>query len=257
MNSPFPGVDPFLEAQGFWPDFHATFLTYLRDAILDGLPDSYEARIDERVVLIDPFDEADRLVEPDVAVTRRADRDSPAALGAVGVATVEPVVVPLLIPETTRQRHLEIRKRPGRELVTVIEILSPANKRGTGRDEYLQKRLELLYREVNLVELDLLLAGRRLPMAGPLPPGDFYALVSRAERLPACEVYAWTLRQPLPPIPIPLRPPDPDLAIGLQDLFAATYERGRYRRSVDYRATVAELSAEESAWAASLAAGSG
>ena len=23
MPSPFPGIDPYLESQGYWPDFHA------------------------------------------------------------------------------------------------------------------------------------------------------------------------------------------------------------------------------------------
>jgi hypothetical protein len=29
MPSRFPGVDPYLESQWFWPDFHATFIVYL------------------------------------------------------------------------------------------------------------------------------------------------------------------------------------------------------------------------------------
>src|SRR4051812_23205839 len=40
MISPFPGVDPFVEAQGYWPDFHPTFLNYWREAISDKLPDA-------------------------------------------------------------------------------------------------------------------------------------------------------------------------------------------------------------------------
>ncbi len=33
MKSPFPGMDPYLEDQGRWPDFHASMITYCRDAI--------------------------------------------------------------------------------------------------------------------------------------------------------------------------------------------------------------------------------
>ncbi|MCA9188686.1 MAG: DUF4058 family protein [Planctomycetales bacterium] len=45
MPSPFPGIDPFLEDAVFWPDFHATFINYWREAIADKLPDQYEAGI--------------------------------------------------------------------------------------------------------------------------------------------------------------------------------------------------------------------
>ena len=53
MPNRFPGVDPYLEYQGFWPDFHASFITYWRDALVQQLPDNYEARIDERVNQLD------------------------------------------------------------------------------------------------------------------------------------------------------------------------------------------------------------
>ena len=28
MPSPFPGIDPYLESQGYWPDFHVSFIPY-------------------------------------------------------------------------------------------------------------------------------------------------------------------------------------------------------------------------------------
>ena len=40
----------------------------------------------------------------------------------------------------------------------------------------------------------------------------------------------------LPALPIPLRPPDADVSVNLQAVFATTYERGRYRPEVDYQA---------------------
>ena len=53
MPSPFPGMDPYLEDPAFWSDFHARFITYWSDALSDCLPDNYEARIDEKVRLVD------------------------------------------------------------------------------------------------------------------------------------------------------------------------------------------------------------
>jgi hypothetical protein len=91
-----------------------------------------------------------------------------------------------------------------------------------------------LHQNVHLVELDLLLGGRRLPLRDPLPPGDFFVLVARADRRPDCDVYAWTVRQPLPTIPLPLLPEDGEVSMDLAAVFATAYERGRCARSVDY-----------------------
>jgi len=83
-----------------------------------------------------------------------------------------------------------------------------------------------------------------------LPPGDYYALISRGDRRPDCDVYAWTVRQPLPTLPVPLKAPDPDLSLALQAVFDVTYERGRYDRSVDYREALAvPLRPEAATWA--------
>jgi hypothetical protein len=110
---------------------------------------------------------------------------------------------------------------------------------------------------VNLVELDLLLGGRRLPMKRPMPPAGYYALVARAERRPDCEVYALSVRRPLPTIPIPLKAPDPEVGLDLARVFALAYERGRYARTIDYgRSLDLPLLPEDSVWAAQLAIGS-
>jgi Protein of unknown function (DUF4058) len=87
---------------------------------------------------------------------------------------------------------------------------------------------------VHLVEFDFLLGGRRLPTRRPLPPGDSYAIVSRCETRPNAEVYAWTLRDALPAIRIPLRAPDPDLVLDLAAVYEETFRRGRYGRSLRY-----------------------
>jgi hypothetical protein len=156
------------------------------------------------------------------------------------------------IPEEHREAFLVIRGREGHEVVTVLEILSPANKRSSsdGRAEYLAKREAILRSQTDLVELDLLRGGERLPVLGPAPPGDFYAIVSRAPRRPRAEIYAWTLRDALPRIPVPLRGDDPDVAIDLPTIFATLYERARYDLTLDYEAVLAPSLAEgDAAWA--------
>jgi hypothetical protein len=215
-------MDPYLEDPAFSSDFHASFIIYWSAALLDCLPDNYEARIKETVRLV-------RVAPPKSVVIEEVE---------------------------THERYIEILHRPERSLVAVLELLSPANKEEPGRRDYLAKRNALLRHPIHLVEVDLLLGGRRLPPEDNRPPGDYYALVSRGDRRPDCDVYAWPLRHPLPAIPIPLLVPDPDTWIDLATVFATTYEQGRYARSLDYASPPAvPLSDETRRWVLEQARG--
>ncbi len=149
-----------------------------------------------------------------------------------------------------RERWIEIKRLPDRSLVTVIEILSPKNKTGSGRIEYIEKRRQWIRQPVNVVEIDLLSGGHRLPMRGPLPSGDYYAFVSRSDRRPNCDVFAWSIRRELPAIPIPLSIPDPDVLLDLRTVFALTYDGAPYGESINYSAPLElPLASEDRAWA--------
>jgi hypothetical protein len=256
MPTPFPGMDPYLEQSGAWGDFHHELISCLRAAISSRLPETYDARIEERVTVIESFDEPRRSFEPDVIVGRESEVASSRQVHAQsGSALLEPVTVPLIIPEKERQNYIEIYDYPEQELITVIEVLSPTNKLSKGREEYLIKRDAILSQDVHLVELDLLVNGQRLPTAEPLPQDDYYAFVARHERRPLCDVYHWSVRHPLPSIPIPLKSPDPDLIVEVQPVFAETFARGRYERRLRYGAPPrARLSRADREWAARLAA---
>jgi hypothetical protein len=137
-------------------------------------------------------------------------------------------------------------------VVTIVEVLSPTNKRpgGDGRDAYLQKREEVLLSPAHLVELDLLRGGERLPALKPLPPGDYYAFVSRQRDRPMAAVYAWSLRSPLPAIPVPLAGDDRDVIPDLQSVFTDVYDRAGYDYTLDYeRAVEPTLSEDDATWA--------
>ena len=152
------------------------------------LPDGYVAKIETRVTFVSQV--------PDTHGSRRPDRTRAGlttsrrfhiATNDAGVATIEPISIPLAMSEVEiRDRWIEILKLPEMEVVTVIEILSPSNKAGSGRREYLTKRAALIDRPVNFVEIDLLLGGRRMPMARPLPAGDYYAVVGRTTGTAQC-----------------------------------------------------------------------
>ncbi len=156
--------------------------------------------------------------------------------------------------EEVKNRWIEIRRKPDWVPVAILEVLSPTNKSGHGYEEYLHKRVSMIARSIHLVEVDLLLGGRRLPMARPLPPGDYYAFVSRTERRPVADVYSWSIRDPLPMIPIPLVLPDHDVLLDLAPIFATVYQRSRYDRSIDYQAPLPlPLGASDRVWAEELA----
>lgn len=255
MPSPFPGMDPYIESLAQWPDFHGRFINTLCETIADLLPEPYFARIQEDVVLLEPEPTAPAFkVQPDVLV---AAAHGPRPARAGGVATLEPATLPNLIqldPHITY--FIEVVRLPEAKAVTVVEVLSPTNKQGGGRGMYTHKRSRILQTdEVNLVELDLLRAGRRIQLAVPFPRGDYHALVSRADRRPVSEVYSWSVRDPLPTIPIPLPPPTPDAAADLGRAFAMAYERGRYGRLVRYQEPppAPAFSPEDAEWVSSQA----
>ena len=256
MNGPFAGIDPYIEAQTYWRDFHASFLTYLRDALNSMLPVHYKARIDERVCLTedDLLERPRRAFFPDVTVVHRG----PSALAeksatAVVEADDPSETIPLEYAELERESWLKIIHRPDRSLVAVIELLSPTNKR-EGYGQYMIKRANLLHQPVHLIELDFLVAGRRMPLARPLPRGDYFALVARADRRPDCQVYGWSVRQTLPRILLPLKAPDPDLRLDLGTVFATAHERGQYTLDLDYTQDLTlPLAPEDRVWAEGLA----
>lgn len=234
MPSPFPGMDPYLEYPAYWSDFHARFINYWSEALAAALPSHYRARIGERVYLIEGPPVSRRLVVPDVAVEREPGKATPTK-GATATATLaKATTLPLLVLEQPIETYIEILHRPDRSLVAVLELLSPANKEEPGRGAYLAKRNGLLLQDVHVVELDLLVGGQRLPLRAPLPSADYYAFVARADHRPDCEVYYWQMPDPLLHVPIPLRPPDPDVYIDLGAVFRTTYERGDFERDIDY-----------------------
>ncbi len=170
MPSPFLGMDPYLEACGYWSDFHHWFIGACCEVVADRLPPNYDARMQEHVRLIVVEPEADRLVVPDVAVLRSSFAHE-SALASSGTTTLAPVSIPYAMTVEVRETWIEVVRQPERELVAIIEVLSPDHKRGTGRDQYEAKRLTELAQPVQLVELDLLIGGQRLAVRRALPRG--------------------------------------------------------------------------------------
>jgi hypothetical protein len=258
MKSPFPGMDPYLEAH--WGDIHTRLMVYASNQLNAQLPDDLQARVEESLAVIKD-DEKTRTVYPDVSVVEEpgaAMATAPAASAVMTLDMAKPYVVKL-IDEPMTLRHLEIvDTKDGSRVVTAIEILSPANKVGsTGQLIYIQKQRDFLDAKVNLVEIDLVRAGNfvlaipenRLPSVCRAP---YMVCIRRATRRDEAELYPMPLRQPLPNIPVPLRPSDQDVVLPLQPLLDACYRDGRYDR-IDYGPEpVPRLGEADARWADSI-----
>ena len=269
MLSPFPGMDPYLEALDIWPDFHDALAAEIRGALNQSLPVPYYARLEMRpeVGIVDQGGFARRIV-PDVTVVRRPR----AQAGTENVALLESprtevsrsfeVTVP---SEPLRHAFVEIRDPTrGHHLVTLIEIVSPSNKRpGMDRRAYLQKQREVLDSDTNLIELDLLRDGERLlpnafledTVAHLEPPADYLVLVNRAwQRVgdaTAYQIFPVLLTEALPCIPVPLRQGQAEVPLDLQFVFNRAYDGGPYRRgAVNYgQPPQPPLDSEATVWA--------
>lgn len=249
MPCPFPGMDPYLEMQPFWSDFAPDFLASMRNALLGELLPRYDVRIEEYMFVMHEDIRLHR-VKPDVSIssTLEWEAEATSATALAGSNTIE-LEYPDIEPQT--QRHLKIIHGPNEELVTVIELLSPTNKRSgeDGIDAYLEKRTELVASGINLVEIDLLRGGDRLPMRGSLPQGDYYVYVGRTQRKPRCEVMGWPLKMPLPTIPIPLLPGEQETNLDLAAVFRGTYDAAFYDRRLPYQQPLEpKPTEEEAAW---------
>jgi hypothetical protein len=257
MRSPFPGMDPYLER--FWDDVHATMISRARAAIQKHLPADLVARVEERVYL-ENSEEKLRSFTPDVRIVERREPREPHLRTSNGLAVAEPLIVQIPEIDEVRQGFIQIIDlKSGRKVVTVIEVLSPSNKRpGVGRELYLKKQQELWDAGASLVEIDLVRAGNRV-MSAPfelIPDGHRtpYAIcVRRACKPRAFEYYRVPLRERLPAIAIPLREADQDLPLDLQAVLDECGEEGRYVEDIDYQLEPdPPLTADDASWADAL-----
>jgi hypothetical protein len=231
MPSPFPGMDPYLEG-ALWTTFHFALGAEIVRQLAPRLRPRYLVLPVERFVMETSDDIAITAnIYPDVGVAKSA-RETPAVYAPS--ATVLPLHLATVIPEAVPHVSIEIRDTANRQLVTAIEILSPTNKRAEGRMEYLSKRRRILLSTAHLLEIDLLRQGRRLPMHDPLPPAEYFILLSRAENRPIMEVWPLALRDRLPAVPVPLLLGDSDVSLDLQQTFISTYDLLGYDLAIDY-----------------------
>lgn len=271
MPSPFPGMDPYLEDPAIWPDFHNAFAGDTRAVLNAVLPRPYYARLESRpeVGIVDE-DESRRIV-PDVGIVRlrhtpptRPSRSASIAVAEQRPRTERTKSLRIATPdEPIRHHFVEIRDASrGHALVTLIEIVSPSNKRrGEDRNSYRAKQREVLDSDASLIEIDLLGAGEpvvaSVAVVAALEAGQrrdrYLVAVSRAwERTPTpdFELFPFGLHESLPCISVPLRQGEDEVLLDLQHVFDRSYDTGPYELgAVDYAASPpVPLTDDERVW---------
>lgn len=263
MPSPFPGMDPYLEAPAHWPGVHQSLITYIRDALQPLVRPKYRATIGERVYVMP----VGRFIYPDAAVRQAPGSRIGETLAVERPTRSDHADRPYLMrvaDDPVREPFVEIIDAEGDAVVTIIEVLSPANKApGEGRQQYRRKQGEVLASAAHLVEIDLLGGGEHTvavprPLLENLPPWRYLVCVSRHPDRGTFEVYPAALADRLPRPAIPLRAPDADVALDLPALFAQAYDNGGYGDDIDYGSPPAvALSPEDRDLAARLLGGEG
>ncbi len=254
MKTPFPGMDPYLEQTGVWNQVHLDLIANIRYFLAPLVQPHYKVIIEQLTytTLVSPNG------DPKPPVAGRPDNlvispkgYQPAATAAAAPAATKPLPATLPMPEEELHRYLEIRDKEN-EVITVIEILSPANKRGEGRKQYLDKRNDIPDSFTNLVEIDLLRQGRPMPME-VAAENDYRIVVSRRKNRPVADAYLFSIRDPIPDIPIPLRQGDDEPGLELNDILHKVYELGYYATFVAYDISLNPPLADDAlAWTESL-----
>lgn len=235
MPSPFPGMNPWMEAPELWPGVHAALISEIRSRLNATMPPRYFADVEERVFLCDPDDPMIRLIVPDVTVRELTPPDFQENKSSA-TATITPALQARVADFEVTERRIVIRSSDHHAIVTVIEILSPANKLqgSAGRTSYLSKRRELIQSQTHFIEIDLLRAGSRAEPVPGMGRGDYLIWLSRSEDRMHVDYWPTPLESPLPTIPVPLLPRDQDVTLELQAVLHDVYDRSGYVRRLDY-----------------------
>jgi hypothetical protein len=215
MSSPLLGMDPYLEEEKRWPAFQPLAIHALYQMLLPGLVDRYRARVGEREY------------------------------------TSEEALFTSIIREDHKEAFIEVRQRSDGRLITLIEVISPANKiTREGRRLYLSRRDEVRKMNANIVEIDLVLQGQTLiECAKDAPTWDYAVVVTRWTHPDRYEIYSATLPKRLPRFRVPLASDDRDTVLDLQAAVARAYDQGDFGKQIDYaRDPATRLSDENRHW---------
>lgn len=250
MQSPFPGMDPYLEHPALWPDVHNSLIAAIRDELTPMVVPRYYVGLERRAYLLKP-DDVVFIGRPDITVIADREPEATAVRYPSGVDVLE-VDVPM--NDEVAENFLEIHEVKTGKLVTIMELLSPANKlHSQGRQTYEEKRGHIFRTRTNLVEIDLLRAGEPMPVVGRSAPSDYRILISRGQQRPRAQLITFNLRQSIPAFAVPLLPDDEAPLLDLGAVLHDLYRRARFDLRLDYdQPPVPPNRDEDAAWVQSL-----
>jgi hypothetical protein len=266
MPNPFPGMNPYLESPANWRNFHQAFISEIYRSLNRLLPPEFAATMDERLYV----SWYDKSFLPDVAILVHSPEtgEPEGSTGNVAVLTrpeIRPVDEPLQVSalvQEEREWFVEIVSTQGnREVIAVIELLSPTNKAADteGAEEYHRKQRDLLRSDIHLVEIDLLRGGPHtvaVPLSVLKQKGirwDYLVCLHQGMDGANFRVWSFTVRDPLPHITIPLTDGVAPVSLDLQDVFTRTWDDGPFDRILQYEGqTDPALTPEDTAWVEEL-----
>jgi hypothetical protein len=194
-------MDPYLEDSQLWPVFHHNLVLCLYQILLPGLVDRYRARVNQRHYV------------------------------------TEQALFTSVLREEHHEEYVEIRQRGDGRVVTLVEVVSPANKTtGEGRRAYLDRRQSGRSAGASLVEVDLVLQGQPTLeySRDGLPDWDYAVTVTRSTQPERYEIYTATLQKRLPRFRLPLASDDRDTVLDLHQAFTRCYDSGDFAGKIDY-----------------------
>jgi hypothetical protein len=225
-------MNPYLEQDDVWDDFHCSFIAAARDALVEQLFDHFVVRIKERK-LLQAWGTAELDRQTYLEISDHRDRRVVTAVTLMGPT----------------------QKRPAQD-----------------RKQLLLDRLEFLDKGVSVCEIDLLRRGYSLrieelcftlqqlrsrvdrPRLDPLPYGDYNLFLSRATEIGRFSHWPIRLRDRLPAIPVPLLSSAADASLDLQTVLHRVYDAAGYANYIYAGAPQPALSPGDALWAAELIA---
>ena len=259
MRPAFPGMDPWLEHPARWLGVHNSLIAAIRDELASKVAPRYFVDIEQHSYLVLLAGEL-FLSRPDTVIGRtKSRRPLPRPLESSASAAVGVLELDVKVPVKDRvdEWYLEIRAVGTGKLITVIEVLSPTNKsHSAGRKTYCKNRNRIFASNTNLVEIDLLRAGKPMPIVTREPvKSDYRIMISRSKSRPRAKLLAFGVCQASPAVPIPLLPKDPEPSLDLNGVLHALYERARFDLRLDYaNPPVPPLSEDDAEWARAIVA---
>ena len=250
MPSPFPGMNPYLEHPELFPGFHHWLIIEIARFISPLLRPKYRVAVEVRMYEVNKTNSLTVGI-PDISVISRKSNAQPTTTNtAVATPVSQPQRVKIPVPLSISEGYLEVREVSTDALVTTIEILSPSNKRGKGRQQYEEKREDILATRTNLVEIDLLRSGKPMPLAEDAVVSHYRILVCRGDNRPYADLYAFNIQDTIPLFPLPLRSDDTEPVINLHALLNDIYDVSGYDLVIDYnKPPIPQLVKDDDAWA--------